>query len=151
MHFAEFLSKGSLERLRILTPPTCVGLRYGHPDDSLRDYFPAAWFRRIRLSEDWLLFTPQLGGVRICQDSKPTGLNGDDHRPARLPLLRHPIAQTPSRWYRNMNLFPIDYAFRPRLRGRLTLGRLALPRKPWAFGDRVSHPTYRYSYRHSRF
>jgi hypothetical protein len=26
MHFAEFLSKGSLERLRILTPPTCVGL-----------------------------------------------------------------------------------------------------------------------------
>jgi hypothetical protein len=25
MHFAEFLSKGSLERLRILTPPTCVG------------------------------------------------------------------------------------------------------------------------------
>ena len=26
MHFAEFLSKSSLERLRILTPPTCVGL-----------------------------------------------------------------------------------------------------------------------------
>ena len=26
MHFAEFLSKGSLERLRILTQPTCVGL-----------------------------------------------------------------------------------------------------------------------------
>ncbi len=26
MHFAEFLSEGSLERLRILTPPTCVGL-----------------------------------------------------------------------------------------------------------------------------
>jgi len=24
-------------------------------------------------------------------------------------------------WYRNINLFPIDYAFRPRLRGRLTL------------------------------
>ena len=26
-----------------------------------------------------------------------------------------------SRWPRNINLVPIDYAFRPRLRGRLTL------------------------------
>lgn len=29
-HFAEFLNEGSLARLRILTLPTCVGLRYGH-------------------------------------------------------------------------------------------------------------------------
>jgi hypothetical protein len=29
-HFAEFLNESYLERLRILTPPTCVGLRYGH-------------------------------------------------------------------------------------------------------------------------
>ena len=29
-HFAEFLNKGSLVRLRILSSPTCVGLRYGH-------------------------------------------------------------------------------------------------------------------------
>ena len=29
-HFAEFLNEGFLARLRILTPPTCVGLRYGH-------------------------------------------------------------------------------------------------------------------------
>ena len=28
-HFAEFLSHDSLEHLRILTPTTCVGLRYG--------------------------------------------------------------------------------------------------------------------------
>ena len=27
--FAEFLNGGSLERLRILSSPTCVGLRYG--------------------------------------------------------------------------------------------------------------------------
>ena len=31
---------------------------------------------------------------------------------------------------RNINLIPIDYAFQPRLRGRLTLRRLALRRKP---------------------
>ena len=34
-YFAEFLHKGSLKRLWILTSPTCVGLRYGHPKLSL--------------------------------------------------------------------------------------------------------------------
>ena len=33
-------------------------------------------------------------------------------------------------WFRNIYLIPIDYGFRPRLRGRLTLRRLALRRKP---------------------
>ena len=50
-----------------------------------------------------------------------------------------------------MNPFPIDYAFRPRLRGRLTLGRLPLPRKPSAFGGQVFHLSFRYSYRHPPF
>jgi len=35
-YFAEFLLQDSLEHLRILTPPTCVGLRYGRPADSRR-------------------------------------------------------------------------------------------------------------------
>src|SRR5215469_13093543 len=43
------------------------------------------------------------------------------------------------------SLIPIDYAFRPRLRGRLTLRRLALRRNPWTFGESVSHTLYRYS------
>ena len=42
--------------------------------------------------------------------------------------------------FRNINLIPIDYGFRPRLRGRLTLRGLALRRNPWIFGVRVSHP-----------
>jgi len=29
-HFAEFLNESSLDHLRILSSPTCVGLRYGH-------------------------------------------------------------------------------------------------------------------------
>ncbi len=29
-HFAEFLNEGSPAHLRILSLPTCVGLRYGH-------------------------------------------------------------------------------------------------------------------------
>ena len=36
--FAEFLDQSSLERLRILSSPTCVGLRYGHPKFSLRGF-----------------------------------------------------------------------------------------------------------------
>ena len=52
---------------------------------------------------------------------------------------------------RNINLVPIAYGFRPRLRGRLTLRGLALRRNPWTFGESVSHTLYRYSCQHSRF
>ena len=40
---------------------------------------------------------------------------------------------------RNLNLLSIDYAFRPRLRSRLTQGRSALPWKPRIFGRKDSH------------
>ena len=40
---------------------------------------------------------------------------------------------------RNLNLLSIDYAFRPRLRPRLTQGRSALPWIPWIFGHKDSH------------
>ena len=53
--------------------------------------------------------------------------------------------------YRNINLLSIDYAFRPRLRVRLTLGGFTVPRKPWVFGEQDSHLLYRYSFRHNRF
>ncbi len=52
---------------------------------------------------------------------------------------------------RNINLVPIDYGFRPRLRGRLTLRGLALRRKPWTYGGSVSHTPCRYSCQHSHF
>ena len=51
----------------------------------------------------------------------------------------------------NINPIPIDYGFRPRLRSRLTLRGLTLRRNPWTFGERVSHPLYRYSCQHSYF
>src|SRR3954469_25126876 len=50
---------------------------------------------------------------------------------------------------RNINRVPIGCAFRPRLRSRLTLGGLTFPRKPCAFGGWASHPSYRYSFRHT--
>ena len=45
----------------------------------------------------------------------------------------------------------IDYAFRPCLRSRLTLGGFTFPRKPWVFGDQDSHLVNRYSSRHIHF
>jgi hypothetical protein len=68
--------------------------------------------------------------------------------PLRTDNLRDPSHTTR---YRNINLFPIDYPLRARLRGRLTLRGLALRRNPWDFGDRASHPVYRYSCLHSHF
>ena len=46
------------------------------------------------------------------------------------------------RGYGNINPLSIDYACRPRLRSRLTLGGLACPRNPWSFGGGVSHPSF---------
>jgi hypothetical protein len=71
--------------------------------------------------------------------SKPIQSNKDE---------QHTRSVTTTR-YGNINPFPIDYAFLPRLRGRLTLLRLTLSRNPWIFGDRVSHSVYRYSCQHS--
>src|SRR5699024_12708514 len=46
------------------------------------------------------------------------------------------------RWYRNINLLSIAYAFRPQLRSRLTLSGRAFLRNPWAFGERDSHSCF---------
>ncbi len=64
-------------------------------------------------------------------------------------FLRPSIAH--SRKYGNINPFPIGYSVRSRLRGRLTLGRLPLPRKPWVYGEQVFHLFYRYSCQHNHF
>ncbi len=57
------------------------------------------------------------------------------------------VSITDSPWarshgYGNINPLSIDYACRPRLRSRLTLGGLTWPRNPWSFGGRVSHSSF---------
>ncbi len=70
------------------------------------------------------------------------------HNPISKYNLRHPsLIHRP----RNINLVPIAYSSRSRLRGRLTLRGLALRRNPWDFGESVSHTLYRYSCQHSHF
>ena len=72
---------------------------------------------------------------RIYLSFQPTSLNHLIQQMDDLPFCVPPISLIPEGtliywWYRNINLFSITYAFRPRLRDRLTLSRLALLRKP---------------------
>ncbi len=75
-------------------------------------------------------------------EATPTCLPQDDHRLGSPSRPRPPIGQADATWYRNINLLAIDYAFRPRLRSRLTLRRQALLRNPWAIGGEDSHPPF---------
>ena len=84
-----------------------------------------------------------LYGGAISWDPFTAGTN-----PIRTDDLQDPSHTTR---LRNINRIPIDYPLRARLRGRLTLRGLALRRNPWAFGERASHPLYRYSCQHSHF
>ena len=79
-----------------------------------------------------LVWGPDLPGPR------PTARPAVYQRRGWPTLLRPSIARTLRSWCRNIYLLSIAYDFRPRLRSRLTLGRLALPRNPWAFGGQVS-------------
>ena len=79
---------------------------------------------------------------RIYLRALATRLSQDDHRLGSLSLPRHPIGQTDVAWYGNINPLAIDYAFRPRLRSRLTLSRRTLLRKPWTIGGGDSHPSF---------
>ena len=51
----------------------------------------------------------------------------------------------------NIDRLSIAYAYRPRLRSRLTPGRKTLPGKPWIYGGPGFHRPYRYSCLHSHF
>ncbi len=76
---------------------------------------------------------------------------GTSSRPDQSNKVEQYTRSVTTRWPTNINVVPIDYAFRPRLRDRLTLRRLTLRRNPWTFGDRVFHSVCRYSCQHSHF
>src|SRR5918996_638454 len=69
----------------------------------------------------------------------PTCLPQADHRLGSPSLPRQPLGQADPTWYGNINPLAIDYAFRPRLRSRLTLSRRTLLRNPRAIGGEDSH------------
>ena len=105
--FAEFLNNPSPVGLRILSSSTCVGLRYGHLSVHQS-------FSRLPASRTSLLYFGPL-------------------RPA-LPTAGSRYLKVSFwfkvRWLRNFYRMCIDYASRPRLSSRLTLGGRTFPKKP---------------------
>ena len=115
-------------------PPTCVGLRYGRDGACLGVFLGTTGsLASLRcFVRSLALAVPDLPGTG------PTLHHGDVQNPAEPPRSVAPsVVTVPSRC-RNVCLLRFDYAFRPRLSPRLTLGGLALPRKPRVYGGRVT-------------
>jgi hypothetical protein len=120
-----YASRLSLNERRICLP---LGLHaYTSTTTHWRSYLPASPHRLTTTESD-----PTLHNT-----TQPEGL-----------LMRFGwLVSTGSSWacilgYGNINPLSIDYACRPRLRSRLTLGGLAWPRNPWSFGGGVSHSAF---------
>ena len=92
--------------------------------------------------------TPGRATLLRHPNSLPTAPSGRRSlRPSRKRTRLHGLASRGSAWtaahgYGNINPLSIDYACRPRLRSRLTLGGLACPRNPWSFGGGASHSSF---------
>ena len=127
-------------RLSILYLSTCVGFGTG------TRFLPRGFSRRHGVWDSPALkpagIAPRVNAGPHFTRPTPTCLPQDNHRLGSLSLPRLPIGQTDATWYRNINLFSIDYAFRPRLRSRLTLSRRTLLRNPWTIGGGDSHPSF---------
>ena len=119
---------------------TCVGFGTG------TRFLPRGFSRRHGVWDSPALkpagIAPRVNAGPHFTRPTPTCLPQDNHRLGSLSLPRLPIGQTDATWYRNINLLAIDYAFRPRLRSRLTLSRRTLLRNPWTIGGGDSHPSF---------
>jgi hypothetical protein len=156
--FAEFLNHGSPDLLGILYLSTCVGLGYGHHAN-----LPLGFSWQHRISDFALIGSAsrlRLDGPSLNDPpytlTPGQPLPGFTYLPAspfgypRKARTNRPKSASSSPtlgwartwWYWNINQLCIDYAFRPRLSSRLTLGGLALPRNPWTSGGGVSHPSF---------
>ena len=152
--FAEFLNHSSPDRLSILYLTTCVGLGYGPYMHSLEAFLDSIGSpnspQRVCITPHPSMqngFTNPAGHTLTPQSNKWLGyLPASPHRLATTSSgPTQPHTGTIRRWrkcafgwlvslihhwshihgYGNINPLSIDYACRPRLRSRLTLGRLA--------------------------
>ena len=109
-YFAEFLNNISLVRLKILFLPTCVGLRYG------------------RLYAPYILFSPPTLINSLLNFTIPCGTNFSSCSFNLYQCVIYNLIHICGAGI--FYLLSIDYAFRPRLRSRLTLGGRTFPRNP---------------------
>ena len=115
--FAEFLLPSSLKRLSIFSSPTSVGFRYGRFQLKLRGF---SWDHVLSLRglRHWIL---HLGETPA---DLPAGhLRSETGTSNTRMIFYGPSPHRIGNRCRNIDLLPIDYGFRPRLRGRLTLLR----------------------------
>ena len=167
-HFAEFLNHSSPDRLGILYLTTCVGLGYGPHGHSLEAflgsmgslYFASfGYASRLTLMQHGFAYaagytlTPDTISWRSYPPASPHRLATTRQGPAlpcavpegtdRFGRLAH-LDSPGTRLHEHGNINPlsIDYACRPRLRSRLTLGGQTWPRNPWSFGGRDSHSAF---------
>ena len=116
-------------------PPTCVGLRYGR-DGACLGVFLGTTGSLASLE------TASSGASPWCGPDFPGPRaalhHGDVQNPAEPPPSVAPSVVAPRARCRNVCLLRVGYAYRPRLSPRLTLGGLALPRKPRVHGGRVT-------------
>ena len=166
-YFAEFLNHSSPEHLGILYLTTCVGLGYGPTCPSLEAFLDSIGSPTSPLRAPHHLSALTRGGFAydaaygLGPGQPPPGIDclpASLHRSPttrsgrrsatpstrRLPgswtgLVSRGPALTVHSGYGNINPLSIDYACRPRLRSRLTLGGTAWPRNPWSFGAIDSH------------
>ena len=176
-HFAEFLDHSSPERLGILYQTTCVGLGYGPTRPSLEAFLDSIGSAASPLraphhtSASCSADLPTLRPTCLARDNHRPGPPAFLRHPIThlLPaqatgprphttrrrheggtgLVSRASVLTVRVGYGNINPLSIDYACRPRLRPRLTLGGTAWPRNPWSIGAADSHCGYRYSCLHS--
>ena len=149
-HFAEFLNHSSPDRLGILYLTTCVGLGYGPHMFSLEAFLGSIGSLYFTTTATHHVSGTRAADLPT---TRPTRLHQYNHSLAELPscvtpsldyyqLRSHanppqPEGQSKLGWlvspasswanirgYGNINPLSIDYACRPRLRSRLTLGRL---------------------------
>jgi hypothetical protein len=137
--FAEFLNEGYLDHLSILYLSTCVGFGTGTWN------LPRGFSRRFGV-RDSPAYSQLASHLALCGSafhlSHRYMLTAGQPSPATRSPPCPPIGQTIPTWYGNINPLAIDYAFRPRLRSRLTLSRRTLLRKPWTIGGGDSHPSF---------
>ena len=105
-------------------------------------FLPRGFSRKHGLAGFAIRLVSRLGPIRSAgfHADRPTRFHGDVQNPARLPFSVAPSVIAARRRYGNIDPLRIGYASRPRLSSRLTLGGLAFPRKPWAYGAGVSRP-----------
>ena len=154
-HFAEFLNHNSLDRLGILYLITCVGLGYGRLKPRVDAFLgsigspdpPARGSHRVSGTSTADLPTVRPTSLdrgnhrpaRLPSCVTPVNTLASQDQVPRSTKTLHPqgvsgrsraVSVPCSAWavfrrYGNINPLSIDYACRPRLRSRLTQGRLA--------------------------